>query len=75
MNGASSPGRPAARTNVLHVMRPFVRSGWVAAKRRAIEPPSEQPKIVARSAIAASMTAVMSSARSSSVGAFSIGSE
>ena len=44
-----------------------VRSGWVAAKRIDIGPPSETPSSAARSDPAASMTALTSSIRSSSV--------
>ena len=49
---------------------PGARSGCIAANMHAIEPPSDAPKITADSLPAASMTARMSSERSSSVGTF-----
>jgi hypothetical protein len=45
------------------MMRAGVRSGYVAAKRRLIGPPSERPRRAARSEPAASITARTSSIR------------
>ena len=46
----------------------FVRSGYVAANRRLMLPPSEAPNTVARSEPTASITALTSSIRCSRVG-------
>jgi hypothetical protein len=56
-------------------MSAWVRSGWVAAYRQAIGPPSNAASTTARSDPAASSTALTSSICSSSVGAPWIGSD
>ena len=56
-------------------IKPIVRSGWLAANMALIAHPSEKPSRAARSEPTASITARMSSMRSSNVGASPTGSE
>ena len=58
---------------IASVISALVRSGYVAANRRHMFPPSEWPKSAVRSEPAASRTARTSSIRSSSVGNLSFG--